>query len=354
MNAQNKIIAAVHGYADSIICRFLAAAVRVNDAGQYDDANEADPRAIHAAICNASGVVGLFNENTGGGVWVSYSLHKDPICGAAALLVSCNADGLTAQLIPRDEWAVLSRFNENPESIALYYWNERAQTLPEWQEVASAEYVADARTAAAKLWRAALLLNAESLRLYSGPLYDEQADALRDGSDCFGMLDDMEARMSFDVTEARALCTDAHVILENLPQGAADFVHELFLCSEYHQKMREFSANIPALQDYGSAEEVEFDCDAGGLHYIADWCRGFCERWEGGLTGMRGKYISRHSEEEEVSTPEECAELRRQLAEARKENAALREAYAALHDGVCVLVATKKDANDALRAAGVR
>jgi len=52
---------------------------------------------------------------------------------------------------------------------------------------------------------AADLLNAESLRLFNEPLDEEQREALYDEDQAFAMIDDMEARMGFDVTEARYL-----------------------------------------------------------------------------------------------------------------------------------------------------
>ena len=52
---------------------------------------------------------------------------------------------------------------------------------------------------------AADLLNAESLRLFNEPLDEEQREALYDEDQAFAMIDDMEARMGFDVASARLL-----------------------------------------------------------------------------------------------------------------------------------------------------
>ena len=52
---------------------------------------------------------------------------------------------------------------------------------------------------------AADLLNAESLRLFNEPLYEEQREALYDEDQAFAMIDDMEVRMGFDVSAARVL-----------------------------------------------------------------------------------------------------------------------------------------------------
>jgi hypothetical protein len=49
------------------------------------------------------------------------------------------------------------------------------------------------------------LLNAESRRLYGEPLDAEQLEACFNEDQVFAMIDDMEARMGFDVTEARYL-----------------------------------------------------------------------------------------------------------------------------------------------------
>lgn len=47
------------------------------------------------------------------------------------------------------------------------------------------------------------LLNAESVRLFGEPLDEEQCEAVFDEDQCFAMMDDMEARLGFNVTEAR-------------------------------------------------------------------------------------------------------------------------------------------------------
>jgi len=49
------------------------------------------------------------------------------------------------------------------------------------------------------------LLNAESWRLFNEPLDEEQREALYDEDQAFAMIDDMEARMGFDVASARLL-----------------------------------------------------------------------------------------------------------------------------------------------------
>lgn len=47
------------------------------------------------------------------------------------------------------------------------------------------------------------LLNAESVRLFGEPLDKEQCEAVFEEDQCFEMMDDMEARLGFNVTEAR-------------------------------------------------------------------------------------------------------------------------------------------------------
>lgn len=54
------------------------------------------------------------------------------------------------------------------------------------------------------------LLNAECRRIYDTDLDEEQISALYEPDECFGMLDDMEARMGFDVDEARELLQELY------------------------------------------------------------------------------------------------------------------------------------------------
>lgn len=56
-------------------------------------------------------------------------------------------------------------------------------------------------------------LDAESQRLlFKQPLATEQVEALSNPDEAFDMLDDMEARMGFDVADARALLAEAHTV----------------------------------------------------------------------------------------------------------------------------------------------
>ena len=55
------------------------------------------------------------------------------------------------------------------------------------------------------------LLNAESLHLFNEPLDEEQREALYEEGQAFAMIDDMEARMGFDVASARLLLARHYV-----------------------------------------------------------------------------------------------------------------------------------------------
>jgi hypothetical protein len=53
--------------------------------------------------------------------------------------------------------------------------------------------------------QAVALLNAESIRLFGEPMDSEQVEACSDEDQAFAMLDDMESRMGFNVTDARCM-----------------------------------------------------------------------------------------------------------------------------------------------------
>lgn len=52
------------------------------------------------------------------------------------------------------------------------------------------------------------ILQRECIRVFGEPLDSEQVEAVFDESQVFAMLDDMEARLGFYVTDARALAVE--------------------------------------------------------------------------------------------------------------------------------------------------
>lgn len=267
----------VKALARELCTRYVAASVLPDgDGGLIENVN---PESIHADMCRDAHIT-YFDANTGGWVWVSYTTHVDAPTGAILLCVG-GVDGCGVyELRDGDDGA-------NPQDS---YSDDEGNADDEGRAIMTAEAydngTGDAYViaAAGQLHEAARLLDAELRRIFGTGLEDEQRDALRDGSDCFGMLDDMEARMGCDVADARSAAIFAHCLLDMAEEianagavgavGAAR-VHELGLSLEYAEWMRN-----AGMATYYSADEMAHHPDLAIYREDGNWCARFVARWD--------------------------------------------------------------------------
>jgi hypothetical protein len=359
--------------AQHLALTYAAAILRGPDSEQYEGTHE-EGRAIHAELSRGA-LSNEFMDSTGGNIWVGYCVHVDAATGARVLF-QYGCDSSCAYVLPPEDYA-----RADAGDLYALSWDIECERTGDNAagalRVIDGGYLESSRdcvnACGQKFWQAAESLELETVRVFDAVLDDEQRDALRDASQAFGMLDDMEARMGLNVDTARALVTDAHSILHTLPAKDAAGIHETTLAIEYAQKMaRPRELGGFGLATFGSAEEVQAEHAADSA--VWEWCERFTERWNNDGHGIDAPYNGEREEEEEdegdefvaedepapmpAQTDAERAAINRnacaECERMREENAALREAYAAIHDATYALRAAVADANDALRAAGVR
>lgn len=252
--------------ARSLCIRNIAAHVVPDGEGSLVERERDDEAAaVHRAMGEGARVT-LFDENTGGGFWVSYSVHCDAPSGLSLLCVA-SCDGCSVYTL---------REGDDGANPARAYSDDDSNADDDGRQVFSADLYDSGSgelymlAAVGNLCEAARMLDDESRRIYGDGLEDEQRDALRDGSDAFGMLDDMEARMGFIVDEARALVIDAHCLLDMAPAAMAAQVHEYCLTAEYADHWRALGVS-----QFSSADDMRH-----GSAAAAEWCMAFSERWD--------------------------------------------------------------------------
>jgi hypothetical protein len=306
--------------AQELIGRYIAATTYADtEAGPRYDGTHADGRRMHAHVSRGARFA-QFEDSTGGNVWVAYSMHVDSVSGESVIFQG-GCDGCNVYRVPEAD----------RDTCELYglVWDMECERAEDADNAAPANLIgedsgeSDILAAAFKLFHAAELLELECVRIFDEVLEEGQRDALRDGSQCFAMLDDMEARMGFgNIIEARSWCEDAHAILE-LAGERAKQIHETFLCIEFAHKI-----NGPrerggfALNDGGDAYELHMEHAADS---IGDWCEAFIARWDSKHGGIDARYIPRSEEEDSEPEDESAADV---IASIADENEADDSAYA--------------------------
>lgn len=227
-------------------------------------------------------------DHTGGGIFLSYTFHHDAPSGVT-LFASAGDESLRVYILPAElpepasvdacAYMIQELCGEDEYLLALQInpYDGRAGEV-------SAPFRVYA--AAGNLTLAAELLERESLRIYSQPLDSEQRDALRYPSESADMIDDMEARLSFDVGDARAANIRAHLLLQSVPLESANRIHELCLVLEYGETMSEFGVS-----EFNSADEMINALRDAGKEAVSEWCRRFIERWDDELSGVDAPYL---------------------------------------------------------------